>query len=115
MSTLREPAPPIQLLAQDREVLRPLVEQTAAIAALPVHREKARRWGKMNDLHSERPMVWITEVPWHEFSDRTDELVLRCRAPWARALEVDLRRQLYQWRHLPVDMICNDYVPCPIA
>jgi hypothetical protein len=106
---------PIQLLPQDREVLRPLAEQFAAIAALPVHREKARLWGKMNELRTERPMVWITELPWHEFSETTDELKLRCRAPWARAVELDLRRQLYQWRHMPVDMIFNDYIPCPIA
>ena len=105
----------IQLLPQDREVLRPLAEQVAAIAALPVHREKARLWGRMNDLRSVRPMVWITEAPWHEFSDDTDELRLRCRVPWARNVELEMRRQLYQWRHLPVDMIFNDYVPCPIA
>jgi hypothetical protein len=106
---------PIQLLPQDREVLRPLAEQFAAIAALPVHREKARLWGKMNELRTERPMVWITELPWHEFSETTDELKLRCRAPWARGVELEIRRQLYQWRHMPVDMIFNDYIPCPIA
>lgn len=105
----------IQLLPQDREVLRQLAEQFAAVAALPVHREKAELWRAMNDLRSVRPMVWITEIPWHEFSETSDELRLRCRAPWARAVELDLRRQLYQWRHLPVDMIFNDYLPCHIA
>lgn len=109
------PPVPIQLLAHDREILRPLVEQTAAIAALPVQKEKARLWGRMNDLRGERPMIWITEVPWHEFSERTDELKVQCREPWARSLEVNLRRQLYQWRHLPGDMIFSDYIPCPIA
>ena len=115
MSAPLQPSPPIQLLPHDREVLRPLAEQVAAIAALPVHREKARLWGRMNDRRSVRPMVWITEVPWHEFSDDTPELILRCRAPWARNVELEMRRQLYQWRHLPVDMIFSDYVPCPIA
>jgi hypothetical protein len=105
----------IQLLPQDREILRALAEQFAAIAALPVHLEKARLWGAMNELRTERPMVWITELPWHEFSETTDELKLRCRAPWARGVELDLRRQLYQWRHMPVDMIFSDYISCPIA
>jgi len=50
----------------DRDILRGLAEQVAVIAALPVQREKARLWGKLNDLRSERPMVWITEIPWHE-------------------------------------------------
>jgi len=107
--------PTISLLPHDREVLRPLAEQFAAIAALPVHREKARLWGKVNDLRSERPMVWITEIPWHELIEDNAELMVQCRAPWARAVELDLRRQLYQWRHMPVDMIFSDYVPCPIA
>jgi hypothetical protein len=109
------PAPPIELLPGDREVLRSLAGQTAAVAALPVHREKAQLWARMNELRSVRPMVWITEIPWHEFSDTTDELILRCQAPWARTLERDLRRELYQWRHLPVDMIFSDHVACPIA
>lgn len=108
-------APTISLLPQDREVLRSLVEQYAAVAALPVHREKAVLWRALNDLRSVRPMVWVTEIPWHEVREATDELQLHCRAPWARSLESDLRRQLYQWRHLPGDMIFKDYIPCPIA
>jgi hypothetical protein len=115
MPTAPSAPPPVQLLPHDREVLRPLAEQTAAIAALPVHREKARLWGRMNELRSVRPMVWITEIPWHEFSAATDELVVRCREPWARAVELEMRRQLYQWRHMPVDMIFSDHIPCPIA
>ncbi len=107
--------PDATLSPADRDILRGLVEEYAAIAALPVHREKARLWTKLNDLRSERPMIWITEVPWHEFSADVPELVTRCTATWARNLENDLRRQLYQWRHLPGDMIFNDYVPCPIA
>ena len=29
--------------------------------------------------------------------------------------ERDLRRTLYQWRHLPGDMIVNDFIACPLA
>lgn len=108
-------AEPVVLSARDREVLRDLVGQYAAIAALPVHREKAKLWEAMNDLRSVRPMIWITEVPWHEFSAGVPELVNRCEAAWARQLETDLRRQLYSWRNFPGDMIFDDHVPCPIA
>ena len=108
-------AEPVALSPADREVLRGLVGQYAAIAALPVHREKARLWEAMNDLRSVRPMIWITEVPWHEFSADVPELVPRCTATWARNLENDLRRQLYAWRHFPGDMIFDDHVPCLIA
>ncbi|MBK8858767.1 MAG: hypothetical protein IPN11_14135 [Opitutaceae bacterium] len=99
----------------DRDILRGLAEQVAVIAALPVQREKARLWRQLNDRRSGRPMVWITEIPWHEFSADSPELVLRCRAEWTRKVEVELRRTLYQWKHMPVDMIVSDYIPCPIA
>jgi hypothetical protein len=44
-----------------------------------------------------------------------DELTLRCEHPWARDQETDLRRTLYQWRHLPGDMIVDDFLSCPLA
>ena len=30
-------------------------------------------------------------------------------------METGLRRLLYQWRHMPADMIVDDYVPCPLV
>lgn len=105
---------PIALSARDTDVLRRLAEELAAIAALPVHREKAALWQNLNDLDSARPMVWINEVCWHEM-DVDGELTLRCEHPWAREQETELRRTLYQWRHLPGDMILSDYLACPLA
>ena len=84
------------------------------IAALPIHHEKARLWQKLNDLESERPMVWINEIPWHEM-DVDGELTLQTEHPWARDQERDLRRTLYQWRHMPGDMIVSDSLACPLA
>ncbi len=104
----------IRLTARDREILRGLAGELAAIAALPVHREKARLWQRLNDLASERPMVWINEICWHEM-DVDGELTLRTTDPWAREQERELRRTLYQWRHLPGDMIVSDYLACPLA
>ncbi|MEN6607423.1 MAG: hypothetical protein ABFD60_09270 [Bryobacteraceae bacterium] len=104
----------IRLSPRDRDVLRRLAAEIAEIAALPVHREKARLWRKLNDLESERPMVWINEICWHEM-DVNGELTLITEHPWAREQERDLRRTIYQWRHLPGDMIVNDYLECPLA
>ena len=73
----------IKLSQADRDVLRALASELAAGAALPVHAEKARLWQKLNDLQSERPMVWINEIPWHEMNV-DDELTLRTEHPWAR-------------------------------
>ncbi len=103
----------IKLSEKDSDILRRLASETAEIAALPVHREKARLWRKLNDLESERPMVWITEVCWHEMNV-DDELTIRTEHPWAQDQERELRRTLYQWRHLPGDMVLNDFLACPL-
>jgi hypothetical protein len=108
------PAEPILLCDADKTVLRKLAEQVAAIAADPIHRHKAEWWQRLNDMQSVRPMVWINEIPWHEM-DVDGELALATAHPWARSQERDLRRLLYQWRHLPGDMIVNDYLACPLA
>ena len=104
----------IKLRPRDKDVLRRLASQLAEIAALGVHQEKARLWQKLNDLESARPMVWINEIPWHEMNV-DDELTLRTEHPWARDQERELRRTIYQWRHLPGDMIVSDYLACPLA
>jgi hypothetical protein len=104
----------LDVLTKDKEVLRKLASQVAAIAALPVQREKAEMWRKLNDLEPVRPMVWITEVPWHEM-DIDGELTCACQGEWARGMELQLRKTLYQWKHFPADMIVEDYISCPMA
>jgi hypothetical protein len=104
----------ITLSQRDTEILRRLAANLAQIAVLPVHREKARLWQQLNDLQSVRPMVWINEICWHEMNVN-DELTLVTEHPWARDQERDLRRTLYQWRHLPGDMIVSDFLACPLA
>ncbi len=104
----------ISLTPAEKDTLRRLAQEIAAVAALPVHQEKARLWRKLNDLESERPMVWINEIPWHEMNVN-GELTLRTVHPWARELETRLRRTLYQWRHMPGDMIVSEYLECPLA
>jgi hypothetical protein len=108
------PAEPIRLCESDKTVLRRLAEEVAAIAGEPGHHQKAELWRRLNDLDSLRPMVWINEIPWHEM-DVDGELTLRTMHPWARSQEQELRRIIYQWRHMPGDMIVNEYLACPLA
>jgi len=96
------------------DVLRKLAEEWAGIADLPVQKEKARLWQKLNDLDSERPMVWINEIPWHEMNVN-NELSLLCRDPWARSQEDLMRKTIYQWNHMPGDMILNPWLDCPLS
>jgi hypothetical protein len=104
----------IRLGQQEKDTLRALGAELAAIAVLPVHAEKAGLWKNLNDLQSVRPMVWINEIPWHEMNVE-DELTLRTVHPWARELETRMRRTLYQWRHMRGDMVVSDFIECPLA
>ncbi|HOD50750.1 MAG TPA: hypothetical protein PLJ71_09285 [Candidatus Hydrogenedentes bacterium] len=104
----------IRLSSKDKDVLRALAAEVAEIAVLPVHKAKAELWRKLNDLDSERTMVWVNEICWNEMNVG-DELTLRAEHPWAQDQERGLRRTLYQWRHLPADMIVNDFLTCPLA
>jgi hypothetical protein len=104
----------ISLDGRETDTLRALASELAAAAASPRHAERAALWRKLNDLRSERPMVWMAEFPWHEMED-SGELTLACSHPWAREMETRLRRTLYQWRHMPVDTVLSSFIECPLA
>ena len=100
---------------EDKSILRRLAERYASIASLDVHQEKAEMWRRLNDLEKVRPMVWVNEICWNEMNVN-DELILRCADPFCRSIEETLRRTIYQWEHLPGDMIVEPvyYVPLTI-
>lgn len=103
------------ILAQaDKDILRRLGEQYAKVGETHAKSGKPSLWSALNDLKSKRPMVWINEIPWHEM-DVDGELENKCGHPWARELETELRRTLYQARHMPGDMVVSEYIACPIV
>ncbi len=102
------------LPAADVAVVRDLAARVAEVAALPVHAERVREWEALNGLRPERPMAMIDEVPWHELAapgvPGADELAIATSHPFARELETFLRRTLYCWGHMRVDMVVEPYV-----
>jgi hypothetical protein len=102
------------LPAADVAVVRELAATVAELAALPVQQDRIREWQALNGLHPERPMAMIDEIPWHELAApgvlAADELVTRTSHPFARELETTLRRELYRWHHMRVDMVVEPYV-----
>ena len=112
--TVPELAGEIPIKQREIDLLRALAEEWARIALLPSHKEKARLWRKLNDLESERPLVWINEIPWHEMN-YNDELTIRCENEWARSQEDLMRKTIYQWKHMPGDMIINPWLDCPLS
>lgn len=112
-----EPPPtaePIVLSQKEKNILIKLAEQYALRAADPVNARRAKLWQSLNDMKSERPVVWINEIPWHEMNV-DQELTLQCEHPFARATEQELRRSIYQWDHMPGDMILSPEFRCPKA
>ncbi len=93
----------------DRVILRDLAKEIAEIAALPVHEEKFRMWTRLNKLESTRPMVNVFQIPWNEMNV-DDELTLRTSDTAWHGLELGMRQQLYQWRHMRDDQIVEETV-----
>lgn len=104
----------IKLKPKEKDVLRGLAAKLESYSRDPVNKERAVLWQKLNDLESERPMVWINEIPWHEMNYQ-DELTLQTEHPWAREHETELRRKIYQWEHMQGDMVLDDFITCPLA
>jgi hypothetical protein len=99
---------------QDIAVIRELAARTAEIAALPIQEERRRLWRLLNGLRPERPMVMIDQVCWNEMNV-DDELTLQCSDPECRAIEEQLRRALFQWKHFAVDMVVEPFFRVPMA
>ncbi len=98
----------------DVRILRELASQVAAIAALPVQEEKRRMWRLLNARRPVRPMVMIDQICWNELTPG-GELELQCADAECRRHEQTLRRELYQWRHFPVDMVVEPFIRVPKA
>ena len=91
------------------QILQELAKQYAEYANLPIQEDHRKLWIALNDGHMERPMVLINQLPWVELEV---DPFLKCEIedPYWRDVEKRLRRDIYQWRHLPVDMVLNPYI-----
>lgn len=104
----------IQLCQKDKDILKKLGARIAEISQDKVNDVNRKNWTLLNDKKSVKPMVWINEVPWHEMNVE-DELTLCCEHPWARNLEDELRKTIYQWNHFRGDMVVDPFISCPLA
>ena len=104
----------MRMLQKDRSILRRLADKQAAVASLPVHKEKILEWKRLNSNGIGRPLVWINEIPWHEM-DVNGELELQTTDPFCQEAEKTLRQTLYQWNHLPADMVVEAKFYSPLV
>ena len=101
------------LTKQEISVLRELAQKYAQYAALPVHDKKRRLWIENNEGRAARPMVLIDQICWGEINADGSMNELVQDAYWKR-VEGWLRRMLYCWEHIPVDMVLTPYVQIPM-
>jgi hypothetical protein len=98
----------------DIGILQDLGKEVAAIAALPVQKQRIKEWKALNGLKPIRPMVLIDQIPWHEMNVN-DELTLKTEDPFCRGIEHYLRRTIYKWNHMRVDMVMDHWLDIPMT
>jgi hypothetical protein len=93
---------------KDVSILRNLASIYFEIANSDKYRENILLHKKVNDLKQPRPIVLIDEIPWHEMN-LNDELTLKCEDEFNRGIEYFFRKIIYQWKHMPADMVLKPY------
>ena len=98
-------------MIQEKEIaiLRGLAREYAQYANLPEQKERRRLWRALNSGTMERPMVLIDQLPWIEM-DIDGFLQCQVKDPYWRDVEWRLRKDIYKWRHMRVDMVLNPYL-----
>jgi hypothetical protein len=99
---------------KDVYVLRELSKEYLEYAGMPENTERIDLWTKMNDLKQERPMVLLYQVPWHEMNVN-NELTVLSEDPFLKCIETNLRREIYRWKHMRVDMVIEPYIEVPLV
>ena len=66
----------------------------------------------MNRLEVVKPMLWMNERPWHEIGIYEQ---CRCEYPFACFIEQKLRKEIYQWDHMSLDNVVENWIECPMA
>ena len=106
LESSRKGAKNLSISPPERDVLRPLAERVAEIAALPEQKEKQELWSRLNGLSAVRPMVHIYQIPWRELQlMEPDALALHCEDAYCKGIETQLRQTIYQWENFPGDMV----------
>lgn len=97
---------------QDIVILRELANQYMQIAYCPDQEHVWQLHASVNDLCPQRPIVLISELPWHELN-ADGFLTLQCQDPELRQTEDFLRKTIFQHQFFPGDMMVKPY--CPVG
>ncbi len=98
--------------SKDREILRVLAAKKAEIAAAPIQAKKRELWRRLNQLEPVKPLLWMNERPWIELGVYKE---CNCENEFALFIEQKLRKEIYQWEHMPLDNVVENWIECPMA
>ena len=104
----------MELTKKEISVLQETAKQYMEFASLPIHKEKIKLWKAINRSRMERPMVVIDQIPWIEMNNE-HELDLFVEDPVFRKVEYNLKKEIYKFRHYPVDMVLDPFIRVPKA
>jgi hypothetical protein len=96
---------------KDIDLLRNLGRRVRELAERPQEQEKARLWTALNDLHSERPMIFIDpENGWNEIITQNQILLGN---PLARVWEMHLRKEIFWAEGMKDDKVIQKFFDVP--
>ena len=101
-------------MEKDKQILRELAKRYAELADLPIQKERRDRARDINDLKPRKPIVWLSELPWHEI-DIDGKLELHCQDEFARQIEWFFRTTFYSWEYIQADMVVEPFYYIPKA
>lgn len=99
---------------EEIEVLRELAKEKADLASEARNEVSEDLWTQVNDLKSEKPAVFINELPWHEMNVN-NELTLVCKDSFHKNAEWLLRKEIYAYKHFPCNMVTSHTWKSPIV
>ncbi len=104
----------IRISEKDTEILRRLGAEYMTFATLPVQKQKMELWKALNRSQMQGPMVAIGQIPFEELQlSYPEELTPVVENRYFRKLEENLRRQIFQWKHFPADMVLEPFIRLP--
>ena len=99
---------------KDKSILRELGQKIADIGSLPIQQQRQEMWSRLNSLKETKPMVWLNEVCWNEM-EVDHELTLQTSSEFCQRIETEFRLILYQWQHMPCDMVVEPVIYAPLV
>jgi len=96
----------------DKSTIRDLAKRIAEIASDPVNDRRRELWRRLNGLEPVRAPVFINELPWGELIGDDG---FRCEDGFCRGIEGRMRRLIYQWEHMPGDMVVDGVWHSPLV